>query len=195
MKRISGKGNAPFISVVAVVLCATGIVIAQQQTETKQQTSTSTSTSPTGASTASGFASAKATSSSSARGGAQGGGQLGGPVATDNRPYYAVWYEYQPKAQNATKDPMVEHDTYMVALMKKGMVTLEGPFADRTGALLILRADNDDIAKQVVFSDPTVQNGWLKPTIKRWNVHESRFFGSTGNSERGVSIGAPVGGG
>lgn len=185
MKNISGSARVGLLVSAGLALSVAACVFAQQTT------SNSTSHAQDGHATASSSAQATSTSTSGAQ---QGFTRTAIPMPgqMDNRPNYAVWYTLGSKDQRLLVEASRAHDDYVVNLMKRGMVTMEGPFADGTGSLLILRASDDNEAKTVVEGDPSVRSGALVPTLKRWNLRGSHFVNSSTNQDRGVSIGQPV---
>lgn len=62
-----------------------------------------------------------------------------------------------------------EHATFMDSLFENGMVVLGGPFADATGALVIVEAENEQEVADVFARDPFVEHDiFAKSSFKQW---------------------------
>jgi uncharacterized protein len=62
-----------------------------------------------------------------------------------------------------------EHATFMDQLFEDGMVVLGGPFADTTGSLVIVEAENEQEVVDVFARDPfVVQNIFTRRLLKQW---------------------------
>lgn len=65
-----------------------------------------------------------------------------------------------------------KHDDYLNEIKKSGNVVAEGIFNDTDGGILIIKGDLD---KNVIESDPAVQEGLLVIDIKKWYVAKGAF--------------------
>jgi uncharacterized protein YciI len=64
-----------------------------------------------------------------------------------------------------------EHARYMDALFETGVIVLGGPFADRTGALVIVKADNANQVREMYREDPwTTQDVMKVDDVKEWTI-------------------------
>jgi uncharacterized protein YciI len=62
-----------------------------------------------------------------------------------------------------------EHATFMDRLFENGMVVLGGPFADATGSLLIVEAENEHEVADVFAHDPfVVHDIFVLSLLKQW---------------------------
>lgn len=62
-----------------------------------------------------------------------------------------------------------EHATFMDALFENGMVVLGGPFADGTGSLLIVEAENEHEVADLIARDPfVVHDIFVLNSLKQW---------------------------
>lgn len=62
-----------------------------------------------------------------------------------------------------------EHATFMDRLFEHGMVALGGPFADGSGSLVIVEAENEQEVADVFASDPFVVQGiFALSSRKQW---------------------------
>jgi uncharacterized protein YciI len=64
-----------------------------------------------------------------------------------------------------------DHARYMDALFATGAIILGGPFADRTGSLVIVAADNAEQVRALFRSDPWTQRDVLVVAdVKEWTI-------------------------
>ena len=92
-------------------------------------------------------------------------------------PIYAVEYSYSADDE-ARSRYRAEHRAYLASLGEQDVVLGSGPFAphERAGALVVVRADSEEHARQVVEDDPFQVNGVIEsyrvtewePIIGRW---------------------------
>ena len=62
-----------------------------------------------------------------------------------------------------------EHAKFMESLFENGMVVLGGPFADATGSLVIVEAENEQEVADVFAKDPFVVHGiFALNRLKQW---------------------------
>jgi hypothetical protein len=89
--------------------------------------------------------------------------------------YYAVfmrpgsgWDPHKPVREQPLWDA---HAEYMDAMFATGVVVLGGPFADRTGSLVILKAGSADDARAMYRDDPwTVHDILVVADVKEWTI-------------------------
>jgi uncharacterized protein YciI len=64
-----------------------------------------------------------------------------------------------------------DHARYMDALFANGAVVLGGPFADRTGSMVILEAQSAAHARELYRDDPwTVHDVLVVAEVKEWTI-------------------------
>jgi uncharacterized protein len=64
-----------------------------------------------------------------------------------------------------------DHARYMDALFETGIIILGGPFADRTGSLVIVKADSADQVWDMYREDPwTTQDVMKVADVKEWTI-------------------------
>ncbi len=64
-----------------------------------------------------------------------------------------------------------DHARYMDALFETGVIVLGGPFADRTGSLVIVKADDADQVWEMYRKDPWTTRDVLKiADVKEWTI-------------------------
>jgi uncharacterized protein YciI len=64
-----------------------------------------------------------------------------------------------------------EHAAYMDHLFKQGVIVLGGPYADHSGALLIVEIDSEDAAAHLFDHDPwTIHDILRKGMVKPWLI-------------------------
>jgi uncharacterized protein YciI len=83
--------------------------------------------------------------------------------------YYVLEYRYGDMDKRAQVRP--RHLDYMNRLHDEGTVVLAGPIADGAGAMVVLRADDEDAARRLVEADPYVVEGVsVDGHLREWNV-------------------------
>jgi len=64
-----------------------------------------------------------------------------------------------------------DHARYIDALFETGVIVLAGPFADRTGSMLIVKADDANQAREMFREDPWATRDVLKVAdVKEWTI-------------------------
>jgi uncharacterized protein YciI len=64
-----------------------------------------------------------------------------------------------------------DHARYMDALFETGVIVLGGPFADRSGSMVIFKADNADQVREMFREDPWTLKDVLKVAdVKEWPI-------------------------
>lgn len=62
-----------------------------------------------------------------------------------------------------------EHADFMDRLFENGTVVLGGPFADATGSMVIVEAENEDDVADLIANDPFVVHGiFALSSLKQW---------------------------
>ncbi len=62
-----------------------------------------------------------------------------------------------------------EHADFMDRLFENGTIVLGGPFADATGSLVIVEAENEDEVADLIAHDPFVVHGiFALKSLKQW---------------------------
>ncbi len=80
----------------------------------------------------------------------------------------ALWNQAKPAREQAFWD---EHARYMDALFDTGAVVLGGPYADRTGSMVVLRARDSGHAREMFRDDPwTVHDVLVAGEVKAWTI-------------------------
>jgi uncharacterized protein len=68
-----------------------------------------------------------------------------------------------------TQPYWAQHAAFMDRLFENGTVVLGGPFADATGSLVIVEAENEQEVADLFASDPfVVQAIFAPPLLKQW---------------------------
>ncbi len=64
-----------------------------------------------------------------------------------------------------------EHASFMDSLFERGTIILAGPFADKTGSMVIVAADNAARVYEIFRSDPwTEQDVLVVVDVKEWTI-------------------------
>ena len=64
-----------------------------------------------------------------------------------------------------------QHATFMDQLFENGMVVLGGHFADATGSLVIVEAENEHEVADIIAQDPFVVHGiFALNSLKQWLI-------------------------
>lgn len=64
-----------------------------------------------------------------------------------------------------------EHARFMDSLFEAGVVVLAGPFADRTGSMVIVTADNPGQVYEMFRADPWTEHDVLVVAdVKEWTI-------------------------
>jgi len=84
---------------------------------------------------------------------------------------YAVIYEVGDgwlKGKPLEEQPLAEHGDYLRYLYQQGILIEGGPYLDDSGGILLIRADNLDMAWEIVEADPAVINEIFLPEVHPW---------------------------
>jgi hypothetical protein len=80
----------------------------------------------------------------------------------------ALWDPTKATREQAFWD---EHARYMDALFDQGAVVLGGPYTDRTGSMVVLRARDAGHAREMFRDDPwTVHDVLVAGEVKAWTI-------------------------
>jgi uncharacterized protein YciI len=89
--------------------------------------------------------------------------------------YYAAFM--RPGSQWNPDKPVREqpfwddHARYMDAVFETGVIVLAGPFADRSGSLVILAVDSAERVRELFRRDPwTEQDVLVVADVKEWTI-------------------------
>ncbi|HEY3138740.1 MAG TPA: YciI family protein [Blastocatellia bacterium] len=64
-----------------------------------------------------------------------------------------------------------EHASFMDELFETGVIILGGPFADRSGSLVIVAADNAEQVREMYRTDPwTLHDVLVVGDVKEWTI-------------------------
>jgi uncharacterized protein YciI len=88
------------------------------------------------------------------------------------------------------KPTLPDHLAYMVDLERQGKLFASGPFGDGTkgDGMTIVRAANEDEAREIALHDPFVINGIRTFTIQSWTVMEGSVSLTVNFSDRSAKI-------
>jgi uncharacterized protein YciI len=75
-------------------------------------------------------------------------------------------------AQGSREQPYWdEHAQFIDGLVAKGFILMGGPLVDEGGAMLIVRAEDENGVRDTVKNDPWYKHGILRlESIKRWEI-------------------------
>ena len=84
-------------------------------------------------------------------------------------PLFAVRYTYSPDTAPGRDDVRAAHRAWLRDLLEKGTVLSSGAFADGTGALIIVSADDLDTTKTLFEQDPFAEASLVEDAaINEW---------------------------
>ncbi len=64
-----------------------------------------------------------------------------------------------------------DHADFVDALVARGTMVMGGPFADRSGSMILLEGLDEEEARRILASDPFIENGvFLLDEVKAWEV-------------------------
>jgi uncharacterized protein YciI len=89
--------------------------------------------------------------------------------------YYAAFLQpgtlWDPNKTARQQPFWDDHARYMDSLFETGVIILGGPFADRTGSLVIVAADNAEQVREMFRHDPWTQRDVLVVAdVKEWTI-------------------------
>jgi uncharacterized protein len=80
----------------------------------------------------------------------------------------SLWDSSKPVREQQFWD---EHARFIDALFDEGKIILAGPFADRSGSLVIVAADNSEQVWEMYRSDPWTEHDVLVVyDVKEWTI-------------------------
>ncbi len=85
---------------------------------------------------------------------------------------FVVYYEPGPnwlQGMPMKDQPLKAHVEYMLALHDRERLTMGGPFADDSGALVIFAAESIEEVEDILSSDPAIVSGIFTATVKEWS--------------------------
>lgn len=62
------------------------------------------------------------------------------------------------------------HGAYLQQLDANGTLVLSGPFADRKGGMVLIRAESEDAARAIAEADPLVLHGVDRYELRQWRI-------------------------
>jgi len=66
------------------------------------------------------------------------------------------------------------HLAYLQELKARGVLLLSGPFADRTGGMVLIQAPSREAAEAIAQADPLVANRVDSYELREWQITEGR---------------------
>ncbi|MEM0118007.1 MAG: YciI family protein [Conexivisphaerales archaeon] len=72
--------------------------------------------------------------------------------------------------EQPTEELMKKHRAFLREKGKKGELMLAGRFYDKTGSLMVWRANSVEEARRIASEDPYYVNGITTFILKRWNL-------------------------
>ena len=83
--------------------------------------------------------------------------------------YFVYWLTIV--VDRATYEPhLPDHLRYLAQLHAAGSLVLSGPFADRTGGMIVVRAESLDAARAIAEADPLVASGVDRYDLREWRL-------------------------
>lgn len=98
------------------------------------------------------------------------------------------------KSPEDVKASLPDHLAYQAELERAGLLAFAGPMSDETGehmqgiGLIIYRADNLEMARQLAESDPMHKSGARSFVLRRWLINEGSINLSVGLSTGGCNL-------
>ncbi len=82
--------------------------------------------------------------------------------------FYVAWLTIvDPELNQKTRS---RHLSYLQSLYQQGKVAWAGPFTDKSGGMVVYKADNDDEATELAYHDPAVTSGARSVVVKTWTL-------------------------
>lgn len=79
--------------------------------------------------------------------------------------------EYRYADMDARARVRTDHLAYLQSLLEEGTLVLAGPVGDGSGAMMVLKVDSEEQARQVVQRDPYTAAGvGVDHVLRPWNV-------------------------
>lgn len=83
--------------------------------------------------------------------------------------FFVLEYRYADMEARARVRP--DHLAWLQSLLEEGTLVLAGPIGDGSGAMMLLHANSEHEARQVVASDPYTAAGvGVDHVLRPWNV-------------------------
>jgi len=92
---------------------------------------------------------------------------------SEGETYFLVLLEHGPnRSQNDEEVSEIQraHLENLRSLSEEGSLMIAGPFADRSGGVLVMKADSAEQARRIAEQDPAVQAGRLIVRVRPWWV-------------------------
>lgn len=84
-------------------------------------------------------------------------------------PLFVVEYKYSAETSRAREVHRSVHSDWLWNLVDNGTVVASGPYADRTGAFIVITASSAEAAQQLFAQDPFAIEGLLESSrIVEW---------------------------
>ncbi|WP_084497704.1 YciI family protein [Nocardia amamiensis] len=80
---------------------------------------------------------------------------------------YLVLVMRTPRFDAAVIEP---HREFLKGLLERGHLVESGKFTDGTGGAYVIRAENLDAARELVFADPVHTTGSSELTVYEWEI-------------------------
>lgn len=82
---------------------------------------------------------------------------------------------YTIQVDRATYEPYLpKHLEYLQQLNQQGHLLLSGPFADRTGGMVLIQANSWDEAEAIARADPFVSSGVDSYQLREWILTDGK---------------------
>lgn len=72
-----------------------------------------------------------------------------------------------------------DHLAYLRTLIDQGLLLLSGPFADRSGGMLVVRAESQAQAEAIAQADPLVARGLDRYEVRAWQITDGLLKGAS----------------
>ncbi|GAB2650758.1 YciI family protein [Prescottella soli] len=84
-------------------------------------------------------------------------------------PLFAVQYTYAPEKSALRDDHRTDHRAWLSDLVRRGIVHSSGPFADGSGALMMVEADTAGDVEDLFDQDPFATRNLVENrTVREW---------------------------
>jgi len=83
--------------------------------------------------------------------------------------YFVYWLQIVAE-RSIYERYLPAHMAYLRDLDAADVLVLSGPFTDRTGGMIIIRAETLDDARAVVEADPLVASGVDRYELREWRI-------------------------
>lgn len=72
--------------------------------------------------------------------------------------------------RNVYEPHLPAHLAYLQQLDAAGALVLSGPFADRKGGMVMIRAESETVARAIAEADPLVLQGVDRYELRQWRI-------------------------